>query len=186
MLNRKSINSHLADYSVNAAPEGFEPKSFIKKYIGSINNDIFITLESWVKSQWEYDLNYDFILQMDVEGAEYQIILSTPDEILKRFRIITMEVHNVESWGQRHFFDIVEAAFDKLLQHFHVVHNHPNNYRGLIDFNGFIAPEVFELTLLRKDRSEVKGYCDTFPNDLDRPNNPAQEELILPDNWCKV
>jgi hypothetical protein len=50
-------------------------------------------LETWVKSQAEYQLEHDFLLQMDIEGGEYLTLLATPQEVLRRFRIIVLEIH---------------------------------------------------------------------------------------------
>ena len=40
---------------------------------------------------------------MDIEGGEYETILTTPAEILNRFRIMIIEIHDVESWSHPYF-----------------------------------------------------------------------------------
>ena len=183
LLQKTGIGSHLADYSVNGPPANFQPKSFVKKFLGPNNNDIYTTLEAWVKGQSEYLLDQDFLLQMDIEGGEYLTILATPQEVLKRFRIIVLEIHFVECWAHPLFFNTVEAMFEKVLSDFYVVHNHPNNHGALLNLNGFEAPQFFEITLLRKDRSDALGYCDVFPNPLDNPCYQKRAELALPRPW---
>jgi hypothetical protein len=180
---RKGINSHLADYSVDGPPMGFKPKSFTKKYLGTVDDSIFTTLDTWVRGQDEFLSTDDLVLQMDIEGGEYLSLLGASEEVLKRFRIIVVEVHHIQSWGEPIFFRVAETFFEKLLKHFYVIHNHPNNCCGLVNLGGFIAPRVFELTLLRKDRSEPKGFCNQFPHPLDGPNLSDRDDLILPNNW---
>ena len=183
LYTQKGINSHLADFSVNGPPSNFAAKSFVKKFLGSDDNEKTITLDSWVKNQSEYNTQGDFILQMDIEGSEYITIISTSEEVLKRFRIIIIEIHDAENWGDPIFFGIVECFFKKLLKHFNVVHNHPNNCCGNVDLGGVIVPRVFELSLLRKDRSEAIGYCRDFPHRLDSPNLRNRPDLPLSGNW---
>lgn len=183
LLQKKGINSHLADYEVNKPPMNFKPSSFTKKYVGTVNNDMFMTLDSWVSDQKEFSSGKDFILQMDIEGWEYPTLLNVSEDVLKRFRMIVLEIHDIESWGHSPFFRIVEAFFAKLLQHFYVVHNHPNNFCGEINMGGFEAPRVIELTLLRKDRSDILGICVEFPHPLDKPNVASYKDMSLPKNW---
>lgn len=183
LLKKTGIQSHLADYSVDEPPENLKPKSFIKKFLGPNNNAIHITLEAWMKSQGEYQLGQDFLLQMDIEGDEYLTLLTTPQKVIQRFRIIVLEIHHVECWAHPKFFNIVEAMFEKILKDFYVVHNHPNNHGALLDLNGFVAPQYFEITLLRKDRSPALDYCRDFPHPLDSACYANRVELTLPHRW---
>jgi hypothetical protein len=175
-LLKLGITSHLADFSVDNVPEGFKAGSFIKKFIGPNNSDVFITLDKWISQHYELESSPDLILQMDIEGAEYASLLSTPIDILKKFRIMVVEFHDIETWSQHHFLNIVESVFEKILNEFVVVHNHPNNAMGSVNLNGFIAPRLLEITFLRKDRiGNYDGFCELphlldFPNLIDRPN----------------
>jgi len=180
---REGIPSHLADYSVGGPPLGFAAESFSKKFLGAFDDDVYITLDSWVSEKTQSTKFQDLLLQMDIEGGEYATILRASDETLERFRIIIIEIHDIEAWAQPNFFSIVEIFFQKLLANFHVVHNHPNNCCGVVDIGGFLAPRVFELTFLRKDRAHSDGFCKLFPHPLDKPNLIERENLILPENW---
>lgn len=183
LLKREGIPSHLADYSVDGPPQGFTAKSFLKKYLGAFDDDIYITLDNWVSDNTQLKVSEDLLLQMDIEGGEYTTVLRASDETLKKFRIIIIEIHDVEAWAQKNFFAIVESFFHKLLMNFNVVHNHPNNCCGIVNIGGFLAPRVFELTLLRKDRASSDGFCKVFPHHLDKPNLIGNADLVLPANW---
>jgi hypothetical protein len=184
LLEKYGIQSHLADYSVDGPPAGFTPKSFQKKFLGPINDEQNTTLQDWIDSTEEHD--GDLILQMDIEGGEYLSIIACPHSALKRFRVIVIEIHDIESWAEPNFFKIVDAFFKKLLKQFVVIHNHPNNCCGIVNLGGFLAPRVFELTLLRSDRAEALGNCNTFPHPLDRPNLIGRPDLVLPNNWIET
>lgn len=183
LQRRYGIGSHQADPSVDGPPEGFTPLSFTKKYVGAADWPRAISLTRWVTSCPEYRQPGDFLLQMDIEGAEYETLLAARRNVLRRFRIMAIEFHDVDGWAGRPFFRIVSALFAKLLQDFIVVHNHPNNYAGTVNIAGIEAPRVFELTLLRRDRAQPTGPCETFPHPLDRANDPDRPDLVLPRGW---
>jgi hypothetical protein len=182
-LVSRGIGSHLADYSVDRPPMNLSALSFTKKHLGCIDTDTQMTLDTWVSIYAKGA--EDLLLQMDIEGSEYVTLLSSTPETLRRFRIIVVEIHFVDNWTSQFNLHLAKTFFDKLLTDFHVVHNHPNNACGLVNMGGFIAPRVFELTLLRKDRSPAMGYSKLLPHPLDRPNTKDVEEIALPFGWYK-
>jgi hypothetical protein len=184
-LCKRGIGSHLADASVDAPPENFTPLSFTKKHLGGCNNDTHMTLMNWVLSKPEYDFGKDLILQMDIEGGEYTTLLCAPSVILRKFRIIAVEIHNVQTWFDSLAWPVVTTFFEKLLEDFYVVHNHPNNNCPFIDADGILMPTVFELTLMRKDRADPTGFCTEFPHPLDMPNVLDKPDRPLPEGWYK-
>ena len=168
-LLKRGIGSHLADYSVDRVPDGLHALSFSKKFIAGNTTGHHVALEDWVHQFEPNAQNDELILQMDVEGAEYETLLACPASILTKFRIMIIEFHSVESWGHGVFLNIVEATFTKLLRSHFIVHSHPNNAMGLVDMNGFVVPRVFELTFLSRSRS-AQGTLATTPHMLDFPN----------------
>lgn len=184
LLARYGIGSHLADGSVDGPPAGFFPLSFTKQHIGPNNCEGYSSLASWVKKKAKG--NGDLLLQMDIEGGEYLSIVSTPDEVLTRFRILVVEIHCVESWGCTSFFEVVEAFVEKLVNIFHCVHLHPNNHDFILNLNGFRVPRSMEATFLRKDRSPIIGYRRDFPHALDRRCFDGRPEITLPQGWIRA
>ena len=183
LLTRYGIPSHLCDYSVAVPPDNFMPASFERKFVGAFDDDTFTTLNQWMERKPEYGLDGDFLLQMDMEGGEYAALLSLDESKLKRFRIIVMEFHYIEHWGDPALFGLVKAVFTKLLKWFHVIHFHPNNYGSITQLGGIRVPQVFELSLIRKDRVTLSGVPAILPHPLDRPCNPDGAELPIPASW---
>ena len=78
LIQRYQIESHLADYSVDGPPNSFTPKSFLKKFVGTYNSETYITISDWVNKHTKGLESHDYLLQMDIEGDEYQAIIATP------------------------------------------------------------------------------------------------------------
>jgi len=182
LLNR-GIRSHLADGSVDGVPKGLEVSSFTKKHLSGLYTDQTMTLISWMSDHHAFMDSY--ILQMDIEGAEYETILAADRNTLNRFRIIAIEVHNTQHWFHPIAFGLVQTFFAKLLEDFHVVHIHPNNNCPFIQYDEVFFPSVFELTLLRKDRADAEGFADELPHPLDQPNVLDKPDRHMPEGWYK-
>lgn len=180
LINR-GIPCYMADATVDVNPVDHKDGHFIKKFLGVVNDDVFITADSWIDENEPGD--DDLLLQMDIEGAEWTTLLNISERNLKRFRIILLELHDMERLMDKHAFQIMSAVFSRLTEHFHVVHNHPNNYGGKVDTGEFEIPRALEMTLIRKDRAEAKGYATQFPHPLDQINAPHLPDVILPKYW---
>ena len=184
-LCKRGIGSHLADASVDGAPSGFTPLSFTKKFLDGYNDTDNINLANWLINTKAYHPKNmgDYILQMDIEGGEYTTIINADRSLLEDFRIICIEIHDTDAWFNPIAWNTVTTFFAKLTQDFHVVHNHPNNNCGQVDAQGVLLPRVFELTLLRKDRSDALGFVEELPHPLDQPNVTDKPELQLSKEW---
>src|ERR1700683_662202 len=79
-LADRNIRSFLADYSVESPPVDRPEFTFDRKYLGASDAEPYITLASW-KNKYLRDYKGDLLLQMDVEGAEYEVILGAPDDL---------------------------------------------------------------------------------------------------------
>ena len=180
-LAKRGIPSYMADYSVDFPPIKHELFEFEKKYLGARNDDIFLTLESWMQSK---NMTGDkFILQMDIEGSEYEVVLHASIEVLKKFRIIVIEFHNMGMIFNPAGLILLSSTFEKLLSEFDIVHIHPNNCAPLIGFLDFMVPPVMEFTFLRKDRITKREFNTNFPHPLDVKNVYKSKDISLPKCW---
>ncbi len=175
------VRSLLADGTVTGPPKPEDHLSFTQKNIQPYDSELTMTLESWVSTS--SSPSDELILQMDIEGGEYAAILGLSAERLLQFRILILEFHSLDALQTNFGFQIIEATFKKLLQHFHVVHIHPNNCCPAKNINGVNVPPVMEFTLLRKDRSRSVGYARKFPHPLDASNVSTKDVLPLPVEW---
>ena len=173
----------MADASVDAPVLNDIRFNFEKKFIGNKNLGNFITLEEWIKIS-KVDLSSDFLLQMDIEGNEYDVLNSSSFATLKKFRILVIEFHNLHKLSDSEFHKKANSAFKKILKNHVCIHIHPNNCCGIRKINGIEIPVVAEFTFIRRDRIQINGNVRKFPHEHDRDNvnNPS---ITLPDIWFK-
>ncbi|MDD3276368.1 MAG: FkbM family methyltransferase [Kiritimatiellales bacterium] len=181
---RRGMNVFLADNSVEQPAESDEKFHFTRKHVGVLTTDSEMTLDRWVADSLP-DSRSDLLLQMDVEGAEYEILCSMTDQLAQRFRIVVVEFHDLDQLWNQAFFNLAVRVFNKLLQTHTCVHIHPNNVRGLVKENGLEIPQVAEFTFLRKDRVCNPSPARIFPHPFDQ-NNAAMPELPLPPCWYRA
>ena len=76
----------LADKSVEQPAEAHEQFNFTKKFVGVTSNDDFMTMDNWVTSSLPNSQS-DLLLQMDIEGYEYEVFLSISDKLMHRLEL---------------------------------------------------------------------------------------------------
>ena len=178
------IPCFLADYSVDAPPVSNALFVFDKKFLGPFDAGHFISLESWVEAK--APAQSEFLLQMDIEGAEYGVILNTSSRTLQKFRILIIEFHELDTLYDKTGFDLINLTFRKLLQDFAIVHIHPNNWSPPVEYEDIAIPPIMEFTLLRKDRIQWMAPATAFPHRLDRINVPYNPDFALPKCWYEA
>jgi hypothetical protein len=84
---------------------------------------------------------------MDIEGCEYDWLLSLTQENLSKFKQIVIEFHGIndDSWGKAH--DKKMECLEAISKTHYIIHAHGNNFSGTQNK----IPDVIELTYLRKD-----------------------------------
>ncbi len=179
VAERWQIRSYICD-SIEEKPDDLSDfQDFTPAWVGPYTDgETLISLAQWVeeKSQSRGDL----ILQMDIEGAEFQTLLPVSIDLMKRFRIIVIELHFLEALKNRWAFEqIYSPFFEKILSHFDVVHLHPNNCCGIWDYGDIKFPRLIELTLHRKDRGQHLIPKKSSRNELDQPCVPMNPEISL-------
>ena len=141
-------------------------KKYLKNYDYSTDN---ISMNSIFKN---LKLEGDGILQMDIENFEYEVLLGTDIEFIKRFRIIVIEFHSFHELFTNSFYSIASCLFYKLLESHTVVHFHPNYGCGRRSNGKITLPRACEITFLRSDRIAEKELCGFNTHALDHiPDN---------------
>lgn len=105
------------------------------------------------------------VVKMDVEGAEWDTILATPDDVLAAIDQMPMELHGLDEPG-------VLAGLRKLKTHFHLVSVHFNNQSCTAGAKPLPA-SAYQVLLVNK-RIGIVGPPP--------PGSPTPESLMAPDD----
>ena len=159
---------------------------FEKKFLGPITHKNYVNLKDWISSKIDYKNENNLILQMDIEGDEYDVLQSVDIETLKKFRIILIEFHNLHYLFEEFYYPKFLKIFEILSEFFYCTHIHPNNdVDFILKSKKIVIPPVMEFSFLRKDRAKILNSNLQFPSELDKPNNPKKKDIHLPFCWFK-
>ena len=175
LYEKFNVHSYLSDFSVDKAGIDCDGFKFQKKFLNSKTNITNETLSDWIRKENNDD---EMILQMDIEKSEYNVLIETSSEVLKKFRIILIEFHDFNKIFSDFGFRTINSLFDKLNNDFYIVHIHPNKCCGYSETKGLKIPNTVEYTFLRKDRVKYKKNTEKFPHELDH-----DKDFILPSNF---
>jgi hypothetical protein len=186
LSTRYGIASFMADASVPGVPIHDERFKFTKKFLGSKQSEDFITLSDWIDdnvSQSETNL----LLQMDIEGGEYDVLLSESDQTLGRFSIMVIEFHHVQNVFDTWFMEMFRIVFEKIFRNFVVCHAHPNNGGGIARRGDLEVPRIMEITFLRRDLAGKLGRQVPIglPHPLDSQNVDTEADVVMPHSWWR-
>ena len=177
----QNIPAYAFDGTVETYPIQYVPHGayieFIKRNIGAKVTDTCVNLHRLIAQY------HDIFLKMDIEGGEYEWLVSLTDEQMIHFREIVVEFHDINTTKD---FPIV---WDKIQKTHWIVHIHGNNYGGVRIWDG--RPNVIEVTLVKKgiNTSELElpkwdyiAECDIHIHPiigLDWPNCSMQDDLVF-------
>lgn len=155
------------DNSVTALPQPIANAQFYPETVGSGEWGT-VGLGTMLEVAHDYD---DYLLKVDVEGAEFDLLTS---HSLERFRQITIEFHRFDRIGEREYYRKVEETLSHLRRTHTPVLVHPNNDMPLNVIGHAPVPTVFEVLYLRttdykwaKQDSPFAGL--TARNNVDLP-----------------
>lgn len=118
------------------------------------------------------------LMKIDVEGAEWDVFLSSPDETLNRIDQLIVEFHGTD---EPKFF----SAVRRLRQHFHVANLHMNNHAcapGMAPFGAW----AYEVLFVNKRLTDATATPRATPfHALDRPNTTRVPDCQVPTDAAK-
>jgi hypothetical protein len=121
----------------------------------------FDTLTSQIRRNG--DAGKTLLVKIDVEGAELESLMSTPDRVLDRIDQLAMEVHGAD----RRYLDLIR----KLKRTFHLAHLHFNNQSCGVRWHPLPA-WAYQVLFVNK-RIGVRDYSKpspSLPHPLDAPD----------------
>ena len=185
LANRYGIDCYLADASVSKPPVENSRFDFQQKFLGSRTEGEFITLSDWISSSLGPKLSNRLLLQMDIEGAEFDVLATTSQDVLSQFKVMIIEFH-----GMSRIFDPIAVhkilkIFRSIGRDFFICHVHPNNVGGIAKCGSYEVPAVMEITFIRKDVADSIKKTDSFcvPHPFDRDNSRFAPSIVMPKIW---
>lgn len=167
------------DHTIERQPAVHKNFRYFKKGWGSKTTDELITLSSMVE-MIDWNEARCPILKFDVEGAEWEALLLTQQEVIEKFEIIVGEFHYFHNLIGRGFFKLVYQIFKKLSSSHLPAHIHPNNATGVRLINGIPFPPLLEITWCKKSMvNEGEFSRDPIPGPLDFPNLAGRPDIFL-------
>jgi FkbM family methyltransferase len=193
LSRRFEIKCHMCDFSSDvdrlASPLIAGMQTFEKKWLDLSGVADSITLEAWVDRYSPNPMD-DLLLQIDIEGAEYRNLSGAAETLMRRFRVIVIEMHGLEALKSPTSAEQQVGSLLRKLDRTHVcVHAHPNNCcdHFMDSHTGMNVPSVIELTYLRRDRFP-KDFQDCIEPQLPHPqdirfNVASRPPLHLNESW---
>ena len=112
------------------------------------------------------DAGKRIVMKMDVEGSEWESLVTTPDAVLNAIDQLAVEFHEVEK-------PTFLATIERLKQFFHIAHVHMNNFMCQPGFEPFPS-QVFEVLFVSKRLGKIDPTPNARgPSPLDAPNTLA-------------
>ena len=166
---RYGCTAHLYDHTIDKLPHALKPLQFHQEGIDSQKTEQLDTLMSHVSQN--NDLEKNLVCKMDVEGAEFEALLSTPDHILQTFNQMVIELHGIDQIDSEKDYSIKSALLTKLNVLFYMYHTHAVNYTHSTVKCGYRIPQTIEITLInRKLKYLTPALPPPLPLTIDRRN----------------
>jgi hypothetical protein len=178
---RRGVTVYQFDHTVDARISDNPRLIFAKK---KISTDFFAgaeieTLSSLIKQHDRQNPTPNILLKIDIEHAEWDVLDTTPPELLGRFTQIVGEFHYFQGLAENHWRQLYARVLKKLTDHYAVVHVHANNFAGFSNIANIMVPNVLEITFVNRSIYSVYEADEIFPGPLDAPNDPSSPDMHL-------
>lgn len=161
------------DHTINQVDTGHPLVTHYREGVAAVNLPPFKTIADHVGSL----VGHRLFLKMDIEGAEYETLGTSPDEIIRSFDQIVMEVH----WINHPTVKSLQLL-SRLNRTHALVHIHGTNCCGGFDVPGLEGPvpNLVELTWIKRDIVDnIVPNTQTYPTRLDSRILPDRPEINI-------
>ena len=179
LADRGHPTVHLFDHTVPGLPQRHKSFRFHKQGICAAGQSIPDTqsLEAHIHD-WVPDTQ-GMLLKIDVEGHEWGVFANSPPDLLDCFDQIIVEVHWLSQLSTPGFAAQCIVALSNLAANFTLFHVHGNNHCPLSLANGFVIPDVLELSYVRTSLVSARTSATLYPTEFDNANERSRPDYAL-------
>lgn len=124
------------------------------------------------------------VLQIDIEGGEYEVFSSISENTMKSFGVIAAEFHHLSLLTTVGGYELIAPVFNKILETHFVAHLHVNNSGRIHKYKNVEIPETLEITFLNRDTYQPDATAIfSSPHPLDKPCINFLPEKHVPKCW---
>ena len=174
-MARRGFSVFQYDGSIEEEPDLQPGIFFHKTFVGNTPGDGWTSLDEILETHGHEDCR-DIILQIDIEGGEWDFFAAISPENMRRFKQIIVEFHYAHADGAR------LGVLRKIRNTHTPVHFHCNNYAEalfLVPDNFLYCPNLFEVTYARTEDYAFQPDTGYYPTEHDRPNVSEKPEIPL-------
>lgn len=177
------IDCYLLDASVEGPPTSHKKFKFSKRFLGATTSGDRVSLKDWIKESRLED-STKLLLQMDIEGSEYETILGTQSSTFSAFKVMAIEFHKIDLFVSKFGLVVFNAIIDVLLTNHSVVMLQANNAIKPFMAHGVVIPPVIEIILVRNDLIREKNEDESINAIPKSSLNVANKKPVrLPSYW---
>lgn len=179
-IAEKGIDIFMYDHTLEYLPLKHQRFHFFKTGIGRkyISSE-FEELESEIRKNGHENCE-NILLKVDIEGAEWPLFADMPEETMKQFVQIVIELHGVTVKDNIDNAGNLIRILSKINNTHQSVHVHANPCTKVNWLHGIPLPDSIEVTYIRRDENFkfIENTRD-FPTILDSPNCAWQSDVPL-------
>jgi hypothetical protein len=180
----KTPSCYAFDGTINTLPASDNRITFIKKNLGTINNDNLCNLNEYLCQ------SKNIFMKIDIEGHEFRLFPAILPEYFSNIKQLVLEIHtpaDIQLYPD-YFHGLGDIqnthliSLMKMINKTHtLIHFHGNNGCKLQQFYNIIPfPHVFECTFIRNDFIREKVLNDEpFPTALDMKNITHLSDFVF-------
>jgi len=160
-LSKLGIRSYICDPTYNEVEDLLKDQQFRNISLAGTSNKKGkkISLTDWIQLEG-FQAAKNLMLQMDIEGAEYDILNCTNTELLFQFKIVIIEFHHLDMFFVSNIFsDVFAQCMEKLKLNHTLVNINVNNAGGYTRYKFKKFPKVIEMSFLRTDSFTAKEFA---------------------------
>ena len=182
-MHDRNIDCFLADWTVEN--NNFEQLglNFDKKFIKAYNSKNSLRFEDWKNKCLTPDKNGEFILQIDIEGDEYQVLLTIDNETFHRTKYLVIEYHFLTRIFDLKISNLIISALKRVSENFYPIHLNINNTSSILRNSNLNIPHCLEVSYINKKYVKNIEFLRKKNHHLNKSNIENNNLLEVPDEF---